>query len=194
MGNVIADFSPTRNNPQRKNKVPILVMNATSMNTGHDWQFTASFMGEPPRPIPVSLDAIPRLRRFYYKDDNNTRPYVPMPIGRAVAASAGIPGLFPPTSTGPWYPNWDVRLSDGGVHDNQGIGSLLELECTLLMVSDASGQTGGQQLAETGVIGGAMRANAILQQRIPWRLISHNHPMRRGRNPPRRALRGIPIR
>ena len=34
-------------------KVPMLVLNATTLNTGHNWQFTASWMGEPP----ISLDA-----------------------------------------------------------------------------------------------------------------------------------------
>ena len=32
-------------NWRRKHKAPALVINATTLNTGHNWQFTASFMG-----------------------------------------------------------------------------------------------------------------------------------------------------
>jgi len=32
-------------------------------------------------------------------------------------------------------------MVDGGAYDNQGIVSLLEQNCTVLLVSDASGQT-----------------------------------------------------
>jgi len=32
----------------RQAKEPILVLNATALNTGHAWQFTATWMGEPP--------------------------------------------------------------------------------------------------------------------------------------------------
>ena len=38
-----------------------------------------------------------------------------------------------------------VRLVDGGVHDNQGIASLLEQACSVMLVSDASGQMGTQE-------------------------------------------------
>ena len=37
-----------------------------------------------------------------------------------------------------------VRLVDGGVHDNQGVAGLLEQECSVVLVSDASGQTNMQ--------------------------------------------------
>jgi tetratricopeptide (TPR) repeat protein len=39
-------FKPRFNNWRRKNKVPILVINATNLNSGHGWQFQASKMGE----------------------------------------------------------------------------------------------------------------------------------------------------
>jgi predicted acylesterase/phospholipase RssA len=42
------DFSIAVDNNGRMNKVPQLILNATSVNTGHNWQFTASWMGEPP--------------------------------------------------------------------------------------------------------------------------------------------------
>jgi predicted acylesterase/phospholipase RssA len=61
-------------------------------------------------------------------------------LGHAVAASACVPGLFAPLSMKRLYPNRVVRWVDGGVYDNQGVSSLLEQDCTLLLVSDASGQ------------------------------------------------------
>jgi len=32
------------------------VLNATTINTGHNWQFTASWMGEPPGNILADID------------------------------------------------------------------------------------------------------------------------------------------
>ena len=43
-----ATFRPKYHNWRRCAKVPMLVLNATTLNTGHNWQFTASWMGEPP--------------------------------------------------------------------------------------------------------------------------------------------------
>lgn len=65
-----------------------------------------------------------------------------LPLSRIVGASAGVPGLFPPT----WV-SGDL-LVDGGVSDNQGIDGLLKEgsetggknDYDLLIVSDASGQ------------------------------------------------------
>lgn len=42
------NFHPLTDNNSRKAKVPILVLNATSLNSGRNWQFTAQTMGEPP--------------------------------------------------------------------------------------------------------------------------------------------------
>ncbi len=41
-----SSFNPKYDNWKRHNKVPALILNATSLNTCHNWQFTASFMGE----------------------------------------------------------------------------------------------------------------------------------------------------
>jgi predicted acylesterase/phospholipase RssA len=159
-------FEGRLGNLGRINKVPALIINATTMNTGHDWQFTVTYAGEPPRPIPVALDILPRLRRFYYIDRTGAREPMRISIGRAVAASACIPGLFPPARMPKWFEDYDLTLGDGGVHDNQGIGGLLERGCTQLIISDASGQSKARENADDGVLGGAMAANGILQQRI----------------------------
>jgi predicted acylesterase/phospholipase RssA len=39
-------------------------------------------------------------------------------LSTAVAASAAVPGVFPPIHLDALYPDRNIRLSDGGVHDN----------------------------------------------------------------------------
>ena len=141
-------FKPKQDNWHRRNKVPILVINATTMNTGHNWQFTGTWMGEPPSAIDDDVDSADRLRRMYHKTKDEHDPQAPeghreTPLGRAVAASAAVPGLFPPITLRKLYRKVTVRLSDGGVHDNQGVASLVDQECTVMLVSDASGQGEG---------------------------------------------------
>jgi hypothetical protein len=64
------------------------------------------------------------------------------------------------------YPGKVVRLIDGGVHDNQGTAALLEQNCSLLIVSDASGQMNTDDDPATGLLGVPLRANSILQSRV----------------------------
>ena len=158
------DFTPRDHNWRRKNKVPILILNAATLNTGHNWQFTASFMGEPPTPIDVEIDANYRLRRMYYPDA--PPKYQNFRLGYAVGASACVPGLFEPLILDGLYPDRSVRLVDGGVCDNQGVASLLEQDCTVLLVSDASGQMDAQDVPSRGVLGVPLRSNSILQARV----------------------------
>ncbi len=157
-------FSPRSHNWRRINKVPTLILNATSLNSGHCWQFTASFMGEPPGRINTAIDANDRLRRMYYRDAPTQHQRVR--LGHAVAASSCVPGLFEPLILDQLYPDYSVRLVDGGVCDNQGSSSLLEQDCTVLIVSDASGQMDNQLVPPSGVIGVPLRANDILQARV----------------------------
>lgn len=112
------DFSPKDCNWQRTAKVPILILNATTLNTGHNWQFTASWMGEPPAGIDSEIDANDRLRRMYYEDAPDELQNIR--LGDAVAASSCVPGAFAPLALSGLYPDRTVRLVDGGVHDNQG--------------------------------------------------------------------------
>jgi hypothetical protein len=64
------------------------------------------------------------------------------------------------------YPERTVRLVDGGVHDNQGVGALLDEDCTLVLCSDASGQMGDQKDPSNGIIGVPLRSNSILMDRV----------------------------
>ena len=136
------DFNPKLDNWRRGAKAPILLLNATTLNTGHVWQFAVNWMGEPPISTSRSVDCNDLLRRMYYREAPDG--YRKIRLGLAVASSACVSGLFDPVEMRGLYPDRAVRLVDGGVHDNQGVAGLLEQECTILLVSDASGQMTSQ--------------------------------------------------
>jgi predicted acylesterase/phospholipase RssA len=158
------DFRPRQHNWRRHSKVPVLILNATTLNTGHNWQFTASWMGEPPGGIDPEVGGNPRLRRMYYWEAPER--YRRVRLGHAVAASACVPGLFEPLPLSKLYPDLTVRLVDGGVYDNQGIGGLLEQDCEVLLVSDASGQMDLEEAPSSGLLGVSLRSNDILMSRV----------------------------
>lgn len=164
------EFTPKYDNWRRAAKVPILVLNATSLNTGHNWQFTATWMGEPPSAIDADVDGNYRLRRMYYSDAPES--YQQYRLGYAVAASSCVPGLFEPLPLPNLYEHAEtqkkitVRLVDGGVHDNQGTSSLLEQGCAVLLVSDASGQMNSADDPGSGTIGVLKLSDTILQARV----------------------------
>lgn len=158
------DFSPKVDNWRRATKAPVLVLNATTLNTGHNWQFTVSWMGEPPSSILSEVDNNDRLRRVYYWQA--PAHYHDLRLGHAVAASSCVPGLFEPLALPGLYPARTVQLVDGGVQDNQGVGSLIEQECTVILVSDASGQMNSVLSPSTELVSVPLRANSILQARV----------------------------
>ena len=142
------EFNPSRHNWLRAHKVPILVINATTVNTGHAWQFTPKWMGESPWAIHESADSIPRLEWSWYEPNSGWK----MELGRAVAASACVPFVFSPMRlTPPPYIGVEVDLVDGGVHDNQGTVALLAQSCNVVLVSDACGQLLLEKQATTGL-------------------------------------------
>ncbi len=157
-------FNFSTDNWLRTHKVPQLILNATSMNTGHNWQFTASYMGEPAASIEPDIDVKPRLRRMYY--DDAPERYRKFRLGYAVGASSCVPVMFHPMPMFGLYPSIDLQLIDGGLNDNQGIRSLLETECVNMIVSDASGQlpTGNAAVNQESAI--FFRADNILQERL----------------------------
>ena len=167
-------FNLKNDNWRRRNKVPMLVLNATTLNTGHNWQFTASFMGEPSTAVDPNIDPNYRLRRLYYKDAPAGHKQVR--LGTAVGASACVPGLFEPILLKKLYEHPEgkseedrrinVRLVDGGVHDNQGLVGLHEQECNVLLVADASGQMETDDDPSKGLLGVPLRSNGILQFRV----------------------------
>ena len=165
-GTPAADFYFKTDNWRRRAKVPNLVLNTTSLNTGHNWQFTASWMGEPPAGIDSEIDGNDRLRRLYYGDDDTPKDHKKVRLGHAVGASSCVPGLFEPLVLDGLYPERTVRLVDGGVCDNQGVGSLLEQDCNVILVSDGSGQMGSEKQPSAGLLGVPLRSNTILQARV----------------------------
>lgn len=157
-------FHPRWDNWQRRAKVPVLVLNATSLNTGHLWQFTASYMGEPASCINTSVDGNYRLRRMWYGE---APPFFQkMRLGYAVAASSCVPGLFEPLQFTGLYPDITVSLVDGGVHDNQGLIGVIEQGCDNLIVSDASGQMDQEDAPSSSFLNVVSRSNSVLQARL----------------------------
>jgi len=158
--------NPKYDNWRRSNKVPILVLNAATENTGHNWQFTASWMGEPPSRIDSEVDGNYRLRRMYYEGDHMPERHRDIRIGQAVAASSAVPGLFTPIELQGLYDGITVRLVDGGVHDNQGLYGLLDQNCNVMLVSDASGQMSTVDRPPDDPLGVLLRTTSMLQARV----------------------------
>lgn len=162
-----ASFHPDRENSRRAAKVPVLLINATSLNTGRNWRFEAVRMGEPPREDPVSRDVDKRMRLARTAGYEALPPrYRDITLGHAVAASAAVPGLFHPLAISRLYPGVRVELVDGGVHDNQGIQGLIDRGCTQFVVSDGSSQMEGERRPSTSVLATLVRSNSVLLSRI----------------------------
>ena len=158
-------FIPKFSNWKRRAKVPVLLLNATSLNSGHSWQFTARWMGEPPDSMGTEIDVNERYRRLWY-DQAPKEDHKKYRLGYAVAASACVPGLFEPLALEGLYPGATVRLVDGGVHDNQGVAGLLGESCTLVLCSDASGQMEDKKQPSDSLVGVPLRANSVLMDRV----------------------------
>src|SRR5262249_39948547 len=91
--------------------------------------------------------------------------------GRAVAASACVPGVFAPLRLQAQFEDSTIGVSlvDGGVFDNQGTVSLLASNCNVLLVSDACGQLMFGKGPPRGIFGlpkFAMRAMSALMERV----------------------------
>jgi NTE family protein len=182
------DFRPDEDNDRRKQaKVPIILINATTLNTGHNWRFEAVRMGEPlpndetAREVYANVDKNMRLEPGYFEPDtSSSKPHRAItsrqrdfPLAVAVAASACVPALFHPLSITGLYDGIKVELVDGGVHDNQGLQGLFDTDCTHLIVSDASGQLADQSLPATRIPGVGGRSNSILGDRVRDEQLAH---------------------
>jgi NTE family protein len=137
-------FDPDEANASRNAPAPILLLEATTLNTGHNWRFEAMYMGEPRRQgtsdqaAREDVDKNVILQRTKWHDlPAACRDF---PLGGAVASSAGFPGGFPPMIVPGLFDDLTVELVDGGVHDNQGVEGLADRGCTHWIISDGSGQ------------------------------------------------------
>ena len=160
-------FRPLRHNDRRSAPVPVLLLNATSLNTGHSWRFQAVEMGEDPRKSDdwVQIDKNKRLLSQPYETIATHQQ--DFPLGAAVGASACVPALFHPLAVSGLFPDGiRVQLVDGGVHDNQGVSALFDLGCRRMIVSDASGQMGDIDEPSTRIPAAAGRASSIYGDRV----------------------------
>jgi predicted acylesterase/phospholipase RssA len=158
------NFSPKNDNWRRTAKAPVLILNAATLNTGHSWHFTATYMGEPPLGIDTRIDGNDNYRRMYYREA--PEQFRKVRLGHAVAASACVQGVFEPLAFEGLYPGRTVRLVDGGTCDNQGVGGLLEQDCNVILISDGSGQMGTQDHPSAGLLGVPLRSVDIVQARV----------------------------
>lgn len=177
-------FSAKIYNEKVPYKIPVLTINATCLNTGHPWEFTGSWVGEPKREGLYKREqnsnrVLPRLRfDGCYEDDRDCKvegwqldTMNSIWLSDAVAASAAVPGIFPPLPVHDLYRNSEkndfvLELSDGGVFDNQGLVALLSAHCTHVVVSDASGQLADESLLSTSLINVVQRTNDVMMERI----------------------------
>ncbi|MFC9600856.1 patatin-like phospholipase family protein [Peribacillus butanolivorans] len=161
-------FHPSEGNKSRKAKVPVLLMNATALNNGHNWRFSAENMGESNIDEPnATIDKNFRLKRA--ESYENIYKHGDFELGLAVAASACLPGVFSPLAISDLYDEGiRVQLVDGGTHDNQGIVGLLDkkLKCTYFIISDASGQMNDEKEPGVQLPNVLKRTSSIFMDRI----------------------------
>lgn len=154
-------------------RVPFLIINATTLNTGHLWQFTSVSVGEQQTEHKADHD-IGFLRKFQTNNDRLTmeqrKILYNITLGQAVAASSCVPGIFEPLQIRNLYKAagepLTVRLVDGGLVDNQGLVSLFAENCSHIICSDASNILKPEHHSSAQFLNVALRANDILMDRI----------------------------
>lgn len=166
------DFNPITDNLKRHCKVPMLVVNATTLNTGHNWRFGVDRMGEPAR-LKTARQVDKNWLLCQSRYNGLAHDYANMPLGQAVAASAAVPGFFEPFPLSRLYPDPErpekhlrTALVDGGVYDNLGTEVLVERGCTHFLVSDASGQLTDSAEPDTRIGPTIARSSHILMDRV----------------------------
>lgn len=167
-------ITPAAANLSSGTRVPFLIINATSLNTGHLWQFTSISVGEQRTEHKTGQDPIGFLKKIQINDDRLTieqrKILYNITLGQAVAASCCVPGIFEPLEISNLYKSGRkplaVRLVDGGLVDNQGLASLFTENCTHIICSDASDILKSEHHPSLQFLNVALRANDILMDRI----------------------------
>lgn len=157
-----------------KTKVPFLIINATTLNTGHLWQFTGVSVGEQQTDYRTDHEPVGYLKKFRIDDELSTieqrKILYNITLGQAVAASSCVPGILEPLNIRHLYREDNMpltaRLVDGGLVDNQGLASLYSENCTHIICSDASDILKLQPDPSPQFLNVARRANDILMDRI----------------------------
>jgi NTE family protein len=172
---VFGHFNPLRDNDGRATKVPVLLINATCLNTGRNWRFEAGCMGEAmgKGEARAQLDVNDRYAwPWSYNDIVPAQQDIE--LGIAVAASACVPGIFPALAISGLYPDGNrIELVDGGVHDNQGVQGLFDMGCTAYVVSDASKQLTRELDPANSAASVLLRVQDILQERVRQEELLH---------------------
>lgn len=182
----------------RDGRMPRFMINATSLNSGRNWRFSPTTMGEPPRrPEVADLDKATRFEAPDRYEDLPTHPR-DIPLSVAVAASSALPGGMHPMSISQMYPDHRIQLTDGGVHDNQGVQALIDDGCSHALVSDTGGQLLTQEHASPSLLRVLFRTSGILYGRVRqeqlFRLMER--PRREGFPEPLGLIhlrRGVPV-
>ena len=168
-----AGFDIRAYNKTAEYKIPMLAINATTLNSGEHWRFTASSAGvalSPQDNHPIA-SLYPQL---YFDDpalsEKQRTKLASLTLSDAVSASACVPSLFTPLSIHDLYQqNGEeivVELVDGGVYDNQGLAALSEESCSHTICSDASGQLQYARTPSSKLISVIFRSNDILMIRV----------------------------
>jgi predicted acylesterase/phospholipase RssA len=167
-----ADFNPRYDNRDRRAKVPALIINTTTLNSGRNWQFSVVDAGEHQPDTIQEREQLDKhdksilFKAFRYDAKELPDKYRHIPLSVAVAASASVPGIFPPLPLTDLYPNATPKLVDGGVFDNQGTSALLYEGCTDLLISDASGQMKDEAKTPSNFLSVMLRTNSVMMDRI----------------------------
>jgi len=158
-------YIPYRVNQRRRAKVPVLLINATCLNSGHRfvfasdaipppenmlpddaryWSYTrpGGWLGEISDPNFSSVPTLPPLKYRHIDPDGKRK----LTMATAAAASASVPVIFSPVSLEGLYrtrPSYRVVLVDGSVSDNTGLETLRDCGATTVILSD-----GGVEVAE----------------------------------------------
>lgn len=179
-------FDPIKYNQTAEFKVPVLTINATSLNTGNSWHFTSSWIGESEPIFDINTNTVLKFLRLdgTYRSEPGFAPegsdtqkqlreekFKQIRLADAVAASACVPGVFKPLAIHDLY--WNsrgeeivVQLVDGGVFDNQGIDALAKADCHYVICSDGSGQIEDELDPVTKLYSVIDRSNSILMKRV----------------------------
>lgn len=186
------DRSVDAYNVSAEHKIPVLTINATSLNTGNSWHFTGSLVGEAmpiygrdlnvvlkfinldgtyPAQAGASGSSFARPLDNPVRESNRQAKLKEIGLSHAVAASACVPGVFKPFPIHDLYRNSQDeeivnQLIDGGVFDNQGIDTVERAKCDFIICSDGSGQLEDELDPPARALPVISRVNSVLMTRV----------------------------
>lgn len=160
-------FDPGKHNWLRAHKVPALILNATTVNTGHAWQFTSTWMGEAPWSIYEAADSVRRLQWSNY----NVAAGWTIELGRGWRLRPACRVFLRRYRLRP-----SSRTTMSASHSSTVACSTIKERCrcsrpncNVLLVSDACGQLTLEKAPPRGLLGlpkYAMRAMDTLTERV----------------------------